>query len=117
MIAADDDWRLHDPAANEIVDRQAEARPLAEPEPEDPRRQALEPDAFSCQANPAAKRGVVGEHLDREVVSSVDVRRIAGQRGPAEWSLPLTEQRPDVLRHEAGNVERLVDAGDLGLGT
>ena len=66
MIAADDDRRVDDAAADELVERQAEPRALAVAEPEDARRQALERDALARQPNPAAQRLVVGEHLERE---------------------------------------------------
>ena len=38
-------------------------------------------------------------------VGLVDVLRVAGERDPAERALALAEQRPDVGRHEAGEVE------------
>ena len=50
------------------------------------------------------------EHLEREVVGRVDVGRISGERGPAERTLALAEERTDVLGHEPGDVERVVDA-------
>ena len=112
MIAADDDRRLDDAAPDQIVDRQAEARALAVAEPEDARRQSLERDALARQPDPAAER-LRRRRTSRAPASSVacDVGRIAGQRRPAERALALAEQRADVLGHEAGNVERVGDAG------
>ena len=46
MVAPDHDRRLHLPGANELVDRKPGARTIAEPEPADPGRQALEVDAI-----------------------------------------------------------------------
>src|SRR6202030_4268133 len=46
-----------------------------------------------------------------EVVRAPDVVRISGECDPAEGSLPLAEQRPDVLRHESRNVERVRQTG------
>ena len=54
---------------------------------------------------------VVGEHLERELVGRGDVGRIARERRPAERPLALAEERPDVLGHEAGNLEGVGDAG------
>src|SRR5688572_23734008 len=117
VIATDDDRGTYPPAADEIVQRQAEAGAIALAEPEDPRGQALERDSFARQLNPAAQPTVVREELERETVGGGDVCRIARQRRPAEWALALTEQRPDVLRDEARDPEGVGDAGLLGLRT
>ena len=91
---------------------QAEARAIAVAEPQDARGQTLERDAFPRQMNPPARaRFVVAEHLERRLVGDADVVRIARQRRPAERTLALAEERSDLLRHEAGNVERVGDAG------
>ena len=104
------------PLSHELVDAQPEARAIAVAEPEDSRRQSLERDALAGQPNPAAQRLVVGEHLERGAIGDADVLGIAGQRRPAERSLAFAEERPDVLGHEAGNLERVGDAGFDGLG-
>ena len=91
-------------------------RPLAVAEPADPGRQALERDARLGHRDPAAQAGVVGEELEDGAVGPQDVGRIAGQRDPAERAAALAELRPDERRHEARVVERVRDAGLLGLG-
>jgi hypothetical protein len=83
---------------------------MRSPKREDARRQTLERDAFACQMDPPDQRLVVREHLERRFVGDADVLRVAGERRPAERSAPFTEQRPDVLGDEAGNVERVGDA-------
>ena len=95
--------------------RSPKRRTIAVAEPEDAGRQSLERHAFAGQTDPAAQRLVVGEHLERGAIGDVNVLGIAGQRGPPERPLAFAEQRPDVLRHEAGNVERVGDAGFDGL--
>ena len=45
-----------------------------------------------------------------------DIVGIARQRGPAERSFAEAEERPDVFRHEPGNLEGVAHAGLLGLG-
>ena len=86
---------------------QAEPRALAVAEPADARRQPLERDALAREVDPADQRLVVPEHLERGVVGDADVFGIARERDPAERSLAFAEQRPDVLGHEAGNLERV----------
>ena len=77
MIAPDHDRRLHDASPHEIVDRQAEPRPLAIAKPENPRGKTLERDALGRQPNPAAERLVCREHLQREPVGRGNVGGIA----------------------------------------
>ena len=58
---------------------------------------------------------VVGEGLQDGAIGARDVRAVARERRPAERPLALAEQRPDVLGHEAGNVERVGHARLLRL--
>ena len=60
-------------------------------------------------------RLVVGEELEDRPVGRGDVGRVARERGPAERALALAEQRPDVRRHEAGELEGPVVAALPGL--
>src|SRR4029453_6430086 len=80
---------------------------IAVAEPQDARGQTLERDAFPRQMNPPDEPFVVAEHFERRLVGDADVVRIARQRRPAEGTLALAEERSNVLRHEAGNVERV----------
>ncbi len=115
MIAADDDRRFDASLAHELVDAEPEPRALAVAEPQDPRGQSLEGHALLREVNPAHQRVVVSEHLERGLVGHADVVRIAGERGPAERSLAFAEEGPDVFGHEAGDIERVRDAGQLRL--
>ena len=81
--------------------------PLAQAQPADARRQALERDALARHVEPAVQMRVVGEELLHLAVGRVDVLRVARQRDPAERPLALAEQRPDVRRHEAREGERV----------
>src|SRR5207249_2635880 len=64
----------------------------------------------------AGQRFVFGKLIEHGPVGTVDVLGVAGQCGPAERPFALTEQRPDVLRYEAGNAEgvRLAALDRLG---
>ena len=116
MIAADHDRRLDAALAHQLVDAQAEARALAVAEPQDPRRQSLERDALAREPDPPAPATRRDANISSAASSVTRMSSgIARQRGPAERSLAFAEQRPDVLGHEAGNVERVGDAGLLRL--
>ena len=116
VIAADDDRRRHAALADQLVEPQPEARALAVAEPADARRQSLERDPLLRQPDPSAQRRVAGEHLERGLRRCRDVLRIARQRRPAERPLAFAEERPNVLGHEARNLERVGDAGAHRLG-
>jgi hypothetical protein len=53
----------------------------------------------------SARWRVVGEELQQDAVGDRDVLGVARERRPAERPLALAEQRPDVLGHEALEVE------------
>ena len=72
------------PAAHHLVEGQAGAVALAQAEPADARRQALERDALARHVEPAVQVRVVGEQLLHLGVGLADVFRVAGQRHPAE---------------------------------
>ena len=116
VVTPDDDRRRQLAAAHHLVEAQPEAVALAVAEPADARRQALEGDALAGEADPAGEALVVGELLQHRSVGRRDVGRVAGQGDPAERSLALAEQRPDVGRQEAWVGERPVEATQLGLG-
>ena len=71
---------------------------------------------LSLRGDRAVALGRVGEQLEDELVGAPDVLRIAGEGDPAKGPLALAEERTDVLRHEAGDVEGVGDAPLLGLG-
>ena len=99
-----------------LVEGQAGAVALAQADPADARRQALEGDALAGHVEPAVQVRVVREQLLHLRVGLADVLRVARQRHPAERPLAAAEQRPDVGRHEAGEVEGVLHAlveGDL----
>src|SRR2546426_827309 len=53
---------------------------------------------------------VLGEELEHQAISAMQVARVARQRHPPERPLALAEQGPDVLGNEARDVERVGDA-------
>ena len=80
---------------------------LAEAQPADARRQALERDALAapCRASGAGARCPGNSSLTFASVRWMS-SGIARQRDPAERPLALAEQRPDVRGHEAGKRTR-----------
>ena len=117
MVAADDDRGLDRTGAHEVVERQPGLVALTLAEPADPRRQALEGDALLRAADPLVQAVVVGEQVEHGLVGDGDVLGVTREGGPAERALALAEQRPDVGRHEAGELERPLVAALTGLVT
>src|SRR3954465_2603276 len=107
MIATDGDRRRQVTARHEVVERQTEGRAVALPQPADARRQALEVDALAREGDPAPQVLVVRKEIEHQLVGPRDVGGIAGESDPAERSLPLTEQRADVLGDETGGLETI----------
>ena len=103
------------PEATISLNRTPGLVPLAVAEPADPGRQALEGDPLAGQPDPPGQRLVLREQVEDGPVGGGDVGRVAGERRPAERALALAEQRPDVRRHEAGEVERPLVAAELRL--
>src|SRR6185312_10146281 len=63
VIAPDDDRRLQLTLAHHLVEGEAEAMAIAEPDPADARRQALELNAFASHAKPLMQSVIVRQHL------------------------------------------------------
>src|SRR5690348_12431578 len=110
MVAADDDGRLEFAACDEIVEREAEFFAFAITEPADARGQALKVNALLRHLDPARERFVVGEHFEDELVGAMNVRRFAGERGPAERPATFAKERTNVGRDEAGKIVGVLDA-------
>ena len=106
---------LTSPERDQVVERQPGLVALAVAEPADPGRQPLERDPLLRAAHPLLQPVVVGEQVHHGLVGGGDVLRVARQRRPAERALALAEQRPDVGRHEAGELEGPLVAALPGL--
>jgi hypothetical protein len=104
------------PRPYQLVEAEPERGAGAEAEPADPRRQPLERHALARQPDPAGERLVLRKHLEDGVIGRADVVGVTRQRGPAERPLALAEERPDVRRHEARDVERVGHPAELRLG-
>ena len=94
-------------AGDEVVERQPGPRSLPVAEPADPRREPLERHLGLGHRDPAPEPGIVGEELEDRRIRPSDVRRVAGQGGPAERPATLAEERPHEGRDEARVVERV----------
>src|SRR2546421_8992991 len=116
MIATDDDGRLDFAAPDQVVHGHAKLGAFAEPEPANTSGQSLEMDSLFRELHPAGERFVLWKHVEREAVGARDVFGIAAKRNPSEWTAPFAEKRPDVFRHETGDIERVLDAGLFRLG-
>ena len=105
MVAADDDRGLDLAVAYELVEEQARLVPLAVAEPADARGQPLEVDELARRVEPPVQVLVVGEELLERRVGDGDVLGVTGQGDPAKGAEALAEERPDVGRDEAGELE------------
>src|SRR5258707_8388380 len=109
MVAADDDRRLDLAPRHHLVEREANPRPLAEAEPADTRRQALELDLLPRHVEPVVEMAIAGDQFLDPRVGAIDVLRLAGERAPTEGADAAAEERADIGRHEAGEVEGVGD--------
>ena len=115
MITTDDDRCADLARRDQVVEGQACLVPLAIAEPADSRRQSLEADLVTSTTHPFVQPIIVWEEIHHSLVGCFDVGWIAGQRNPTKWTLPLTEQRPDIGRHETGELEGSFVAAQPGL--
>ena len=110
MIAPDHDRRFQLALRHHLVEGKTDAVPVAEPDPADARRQALEVDALPRHVEPVMQMLVVRQQLLHLLVGLVDILRIARERDPAERANAAAEQRTDIGRHEARKIERILHA-------
>ena len=115
MVPPDDDWRLEAAVSHERVEAQPEPRPIAQAEPQDSGGQSLKRDALPGEPNPANQCFIISKHLERCLVGNANILGIARERRPAERTFSFAKQRPNVLGHEAADIERVRHAGLLGL--
>src|SRR5437764_11013043 len=109
MVAADHDRRLHLALPYHLVEGEADPRPLAESEPADPCRQALELDLLPRHVEPVVEMAVAGDQRLDLGVGAIDVLGLAGERAPAERPDAAAEERAYIGRHEAREVESVGD--------
>ena len=110
MVAADDDGRLELAGAHHLVEGQSGAVALAQADPADARRQALEGDALAGHVEPAVQVRVAGK--SSFILRSVRVYSSGSpdSADPAERPLAAAKERADVGRHETREGERVGDA-------
>src|SRR5205814_1593903 len=84
VVAADHDGRGDAAGGDEPVDREPRLGARAVAEPADTRRKALKGDLLRGQLEPALQERVAREETSELVVDRGDVRRVAGEDGPAE---------------------------------
>jgi hypothetical protein len=105
MVAANRHRSFQLPALHQFVDRLAHHGALAVSEPADARGQPLKLNAIARKRQPAIQGLVFGKEFEREVVCLAYVFGVARKRDPAEWSFALAEERADVFRDKARNLE------------
>ena len=110
MIAADDDRRLQFAARHHFIERQAQPVAIAKADPADPRRQPLELDPRPGHVEPVVKMLVVGHQFLDLGVGAEDVFGIPRERRPPERPDAAAEQRTDVGRNEAREIERVLQS-------
>src|SRR5690606_14777573 len=84
VVAADHHRGLQLAITHHLVERQAQAVALAQADPADARRQALEVDALGGHVQPTVQVGVVRDQFLDLGIGPGDVLRVAAQRHPAE---------------------------------
>ena len=110
VVAADDDGRLQFARAHHLVEGQARDVALAQSQPADARRQALEGDALARHVQPVVHLRVVREQLLDLCIRFIDVFRVARQGHPAERPPSFAKLRADVSGYETGEVEGILHA-------
>src|SRR5579884_2519947 len=113
MIAADDDRRFELAACHQFVEAQSRFCAVAESKPADARGQTLERNTLLRHCNPASQRRILRKEFEQLVVTALDVRRIAGERGKAERPAAFAKQRTNERGHKAGKIKRVLYAGAL----
>ena len=107
MIAADDDRRFQFAARHHLVEREADAIAVAQSDPADARRQALEADALARHVEPVdadACRPAAALSPSRRSCRCLPDRPRAR---PAERPDAAAEQRADIGGHKARKIERV----------
>ena len=104
MVAANHDGSFQFAARHQIIQREAEFVALSVAQPADARRQSLESDALLRQMNPACENFVVRKHVEDELVRAINIRGLAGKRGPAKRPASFAEKRADVGGNEPGKI-------------
>ena len=111
VIPADHDRGFELTRLDHGVEGQPGAVPLAQADPANARRQALEGDALGRHVQPAVQVGILGEQFFHLGVGLVNVLRVARQRDPAERPPAPAKQRPHIGRHKTREVKRVAHAG------
>ena len=101
MIPANDYGGLQFSFSDHLVDYSSKGCPLSVAEPAYPGGKPLVRHPVPCQGNPSCQCGVIGKLLKHGVIEPADVLRVAGQGGPPERSLTLTEQRSYIGRYKS----------------
>src|SRR5262249_60129963 len=114
MVAADDDRRLELTPRHHLVEGEPDLGAVAEAEPADAGRQALELDPLPRHVEPGVEMAVGGKQLLHLGIGAVDVLGIARERAPAEGSDAAAEERTDISGDETGEIESVLDAHLLG---
>ena len=107
VVAPDHDRRLELPRRHHLVERQPEPVTVAQSHPADAGGKPLERNARARHVEPVVQVRGIGHQLLHLGIGAVDVLRVARQRGPAKRPDAAAEHRPDIGRHEAGEIERV----------
>src|SRR5579863_131655 len=83
---------------------------VAEPNPADARREALELDPLASHVEPVMQVAILRQQLAHALVGAVDVFRIAGEGSPPEGPEPAAKEAAHVGRDEAGESKGLLQA-------
>jgi len=116
VISADHDRGAQLAIGNHFIESEPEAVTVAQPDPADAGRQALEGDPVARHIEPPVQVGIIGQQLLDLLVCLVDVFRITREGDPAERADAPAEQRADVGGHETREIKGVFETrieGDL----
>ena len=102
MITPDHDRGFQLARLDHLVEHQARAVPIPQPDPADAGGQALKRDALGSHVQPAVQVIIVGEQLFHRGIGFEDILGVARQRHPAKRPDAFAEQGPDIGGHKAG---------------
>src|SRR6266513_976580 len=115
MIAPDHNRRLEFSIFDQVVHSHSKLGTVAIAEPANSRRQTLKLNALPREFHPARQSFIFWKQLQGKPIGSSDIFGVAAQRHPTKGSTAFTKKRTNVLRNKPWNVERVCDAGLLGL--
>ena len=110
MVAADHDRGFQRAIGNHFVECQSGLVSFIVSKPANAGWQALEGDLLFGHLQPAVQVLIFREELHQLFISLVNIFRVTRKRHPAEGPLAFAEERANISRNKAGEVEGFLNA-------